>query len=386
MRLSWRRCSWRSTSKGPSAHAGKRHQLALPFPVLGRMKADGVFKHRHQQHNLSAFDTLTRKPATALHHRTYRARAACRPQSHRHPARSRYLLTNHAPSHRRPRRSICGVPPSGVSNPARSMRPKPFLRASCPAEGLARCASGLEPRSSFACPRPATSPLRACPPPRAIRLRAVVGLRRSAPFAFAQARASATAFPRWPCASRAPLLGSSHARAACGCPSGQRGRYVTHPAAGAFCERCVFALIHSRVWRSAHGRRGPPRCARTTPRPAPANAFALLSPPRETSRSICLPIARSGAARLPPSCRSRRLAPSSSPAARLRRGMARVARAGQGARALAAAPSQLPGLGGNWLRAALARCRGWAQERYCNDAGLRLRTGSNHSHVFAELP
>jgi len=53
-------------------------------------------------------------------------------------------------------------------------------------------------------------------------------------------------------------------------------------------------LIHSRVWRSAHGRRGPPRFARAAPRSAPANAFASLSPPRETSRSICLPIARSG--------------------------------------------------------------------------------------------
>jgi hypothetical protein len=124
----------------------------------------------------------------------------------------------------------------------------------------------------------------------------------------AQARASATASPRWPCAGRAPLPGSSHARGARGCPSGQRGRYVTRPTAGAFCDRGVFALIHSRVWRSARSRRGPPRFARTPPRPAPANAFALLSPPRETTRSICLPLARGGVPTLPPSCHSTRLA------------------------------------------------------------------------------
>ena len=34
-------------------------------------------------------------------------------------------------------------------------------------ENQARCANRCEPRSSLACPRPATSPLRACPPPLA---------------------------------------------------------------------------------------------------------------------------------------------------------------------------------------------------------------------------
>ena len=35
------------------------------------------------------------------------------------------------------------------------------------AQSQARCANRYEPRSSLACPRPATSPLRACPPPLA---------------------------------------------------------------------------------------------------------------------------------------------------------------------------------------------------------------------------
>lgn len=76
-----------------------------------------------------------------------------------------------------------------------------------------------------------------------------------------------------------PLLNAAPtARVPRGCPSGQRARFVSLPAAGACCGRDVFALIHSRVWRSARSRRGPPS---PTPRPAPANAFASLSPPRQ---------------------------------------------------------------------------------------------------------
>ena len=201
------------------------------------------------------------------------------------------------------------------------MRHNPYLRASCP-KNQARCAltgNHAHPSLARGCPRRQSS---------LARLRALCG--SAPPWGCGAPRPSLRSGTRqrhrlparWPCASRAPLLGSSHARGARGCPSGQRGRYVTRPAAGAFYERCVFALIHSRVWRSAHSRRGPPRCARTAPRPAPANAFALLWPPRETSRSICLPIARSGVPILPPSCHSIHAA-----AARLRRGKARVARA-----------------------------------------------------------
>jgi hypothetical protein len=57
-------------------------------------------------------------------------------------------------------------------------------------------------------------------------------------------------------------------------------------------------------------RRGPPRFARTAPRPASANAFALLPPPRETTRSF-LPSPRAwrraesaAVLPLPPPCRA----------------------------------------------------------------------------------
>ena len=242
--------------------------------------------------------------------------------NHRHPAPSRSMLTNPAPAHRRPHPSMCRRPakrwlklqPAACATIHVSAHPAPKVR---------RDARWRETTIILRLPAAvhvANPALPASARYQAPRRRGGAALRA---LRCAQARASATASPRWPCASRAPLPGSSHARGARGCPSGQRGRYVTRPAAGAFYERCVFALIHSRVWRSAHGRRGPPRCARTAPRPAPANAFALLSPPRETSRSICLPIARSGVPILPPSCHSIHTA-----AARLRRGKARVARAG----------------------------------------------------------
>ena len=213
--------------------------------------------------------------------------------NHRHPAPSRSMLTNPAPAHRRPHPSMCRRPakrwlklqPAACATIHVSAHPAPKVR---------RDARWRETTIILRLPAAvhvANPALPASARYVAPRRRGGAALRA---LRCAQARASATASPRWPCASRAPLPGSSHARGARGCPSGQRGRYVTRPAAGAFYERCVFALIHSRVWRSAHGRRGPPRCARTAPRPAPANAFALLSPPRETSRSICLPIARSG--------------------------------------------------------------------------------------------
>ena len=86
-------------------------------------------------------------------------------------------------------------------SPARSMRPRPCLRASCPAEKSGAMRGGLEPRSSFACPRPATSPLRACPPSaRLIRLRTAIGGRvrsaRALPQAQPIAARVARPFPR----------------------------------------------------------------------------------------------------------------------------------------------------------------------------------------------
>ena len=63
---------------------------------------------------------------------------------------------------------------------------------------------------------------------------------------------------RWPCASRAPLPGSSHARGAGGCPSGQRGREGTPSRrkrvlrAGRLCAHAVRECGAPRV-----SRRGP---------------------------------------------------------------------------------------------------------------------------------
>ena len=135
---------------------------------------------------------------------------------------------------------------------------------------------------------------------------------------------------RWPCASRAPLLCSSHARGACA-PASRCGGQSGKPSRRARELRAVRGRGRgSARERGAprEVRRGPPRFARTAPRPASAVACASLSPPRETSRSFGRPIARSGGASLPPSYRSRRLALSTSPATRLRHRMARDARTG----------------------------------------------------------
>ncbi len=124
--------------------------------------------------------------------------------------------------------------------PARSMRPRPCLRASCP-ERFGAMRSGLEPRSSFACPRLASSPIQPCPSPLAYvapRHRGVAALRA---LRFAQARASATASPCWPCASRHRCERSSHGARSAGLPFGPARVNVRRPP-HAFCERCGFAL------------------------------------------------------------------------------------------------------------------------------------------------
>ena len=83
-------------------------------------------------------------------------------------------------------------------------------------------------------------------------------------------------------------------------------------------------------------------------------AFASLSPPREALPLQFARPARVAASRV---CRHR-ATPAVSPAARLRRGKARVAREAYRARALSGAPSRSPASGGNMLRASLARWRG----------------------------
>ena len=139
--------------------------------------------------------------------------------------------------------------------------------------------------SSFACPRLSASPIQPCPPPRAIRLRAAVGVRRSAPFAFAQARASASASPRAGRAQAAPRCWAAPTRAervaALRASVGVRAR---HPAASAFCERCVFALtpfagVALRA-KSAAARLAPlaPRRVRLRLTPAPRSRRRAIPP------------------------------------------------------------------------------------------------------------
>ena len=143
----------------------------------------------------------------------------------------------------------------------------------------ARCASPFtnraHPSLARGCPRRHTSLARLRAP---ISLRTAIGLRRSAPFASAQARASAAASPRWPCASRAPLLGSSHGALARGCHFGP-ARVSRHPPCPRVLrvKRCYARPLASIALRA--GRRAQPRFARP-PRSASANAFASLSPPR----------------------------------------------------------------------------------------------------------
>ncbi len=90
------------------------------------------------------------------------------------------------------------------------------------------------------------------------------------------------------------------------------------------------------------------------PRPATASAFASLSPRAKPARTN-LPAARAASSRV---CRHR-ATPTISPAARLRRGKAHVAREAYRARPLSGAPSRSPASGGNMLRASLARWRGF---------------------------
>ena len=171
------------------------------------------------------------------------------------PAPSTVTLPAHRPPARTPPPAPRCVP---VSRRAMSRIPTRSMRyASCP-KSQARCASGCEPRSSFACPRLSTSPIQPCPPPRAMWLRAAVGVRRSAPFASLQARASATASPRagraqaahrcWAAPPRAERVAALRASV---------GVRTAIPPRARSTSGSVFARARLRAWRSARSHRGP---------------------------------------------------------------------------------------------------------------------------------
>ena len=287
--------------------------------------------------------------------RTHRARAECRPLNRRHTAPSRCLLTSRTP-HTATRPVQCaGVPPGVVLNPTAQHVPQAAFPHILP-QRQARCAKRHEPRSSLACPRPAASPLRACPPPLAFvaphqpRTGSPGRRQPQAQHSRRAARPSCLWGRRAPLRLQLPRLASHMAALRAGV------RFPTrHPAVGWFCVRWVFALARSRVWRSARGRRGPPRKAR------PRRVRLRLTPPPRSRRApsppapFCPPFARGGVASLPPSSRSHRLALPTSPAARLRRGVARDARGAYRARALAGAPSRSPASGGTCCALRLPR-------------------------------
>ena len=110
-----------------------------------------------------------------------------------------------------------------------------------------------------------------------------------------------------------------------GCSAAQELRAAAPPRS-AFCVRRVFALARSRIGRSARGRRGPPRFARPrrvrlrlTPSPRSRRRANPPAPFAFPSRAAALQFAT--VLPLPPPC------PFHVAAARLRRGMARDARA-----------------------------------------------------------
>jgi hypothetical protein len=151
------------------------------------------------------------------------------------------------------------------------------------------------------------------------------------------------------CSLRSPATGrhrcerSSHGARRVGLPFGPASG-IRPPSRRACSTSGAFSrLRRSRVWRSAHCRRGPPRCARPRRVRLRLNAFAFLSPPREPPTPFAFP-PRLAAFRISRHHATRRLAPTRSPAAHFQRGFARDARSvfEQG---LAGAPSQLPASG-----------------------------------------
>ena len=232
------------------------------------------------------------------------------------------MLTSRPPSHRRPPRSSCPRPAG------RCLECEPAACAAHPAPKVRRDARWFyEPRSSFACPRLSTSPIQPCPPPCAMWLRAAVGCGAPRPSLRFRHAPSATASPRagraqaahrcWAAPTRAERVAALRASVGVRTAVPPRARFAS--GASLRAPACVRGAPREVA-------ASPPRFARTTPRPASANAFASLTPPREPPAPFAFP-SRAAAFRF----RRRpatpcRLALPTSPTARLRRGMALDAR------------------------------------------------------------
>ncbi len=183
-------------------------------------------------------------------------------------------------SHRRPLHSACRRP----ANRCLDFQPAPCATSHVSAHRApqkvwrgARC--GYEPRSSFACPRLSTSPVQPCPSPLAY-----VAPRRSIGPGGVPPGAAAGATQRLRCAHprRHRCERSSHGARRVGLPFGPAPalrppscrKGVLRAGWGFRAPACVLGAPREVA-------ASPPRFARTTPRPASANAFASLTPPRE---------------------------------------------------------------------------------------------------------
>jgi hypothetical protein len=244
------------------------------------------------------------------------------------PAPCTVTLPAHRPhaSHRRPRHSACRCP----AEPCLEFQPAPcatiHVSAHRAPEGLAQGARRDEPRSSFACPRLSTSPIQPCPSPLAY----VAPHRSIEPGGVPPgAAAGATQRPRCARPGRHRCKRSSHGARRVGLPFG--------PASALRPPSCRKGVLRAgRVCAHAVRGCGAPRVIRRSPASLRSHRAASGSGCRlrlalaaaRSSRSFCLPRARGGVPILPPSCHSTRLALTMSPTARLRRGKARIARAG----------------------------------------------------------
>ncbi len=208
---------------------------------------------------------------------------------------------------------MCGRPAVCFSNPTAQRAPQTAFPRTLP-QCQARCAKRYEPRSSFACPRPATSPLRACPPPLAYV--APRQPRTGTPSGVCRRRNTAAALrarrARGVAAHRANALPRRAARVAALRASAGFSSAIP-PRACSPCGACL---------RSPARELGAPRAvAASPPRYARPRRVRLrlrlrlaLAAARSPPAPFCPPFARGGVASLPPSCHSYRIASRAPPA------------------------------------------------------------------------